>query len=168
MEPHTNNRCIPQTKQHTPKGQMLFRLGNAFGYYSLATHYHIHDPLQFQTQSPPTPFPLWRGVWVQDCIQYHLHPFHFVFFKFKIWVARQHSTRRVVSLVPMLSLHANQISVLQVTESWAGPGNEASLLSWQWKWPCMRYHWHDTMNVITWQRLYEQSCMNLYVVFVPQ
>ena len=61
MEPHTNNRCIPQTKQHPPKGQMLFRLGNAVGCYSLATHYHIHDPLQFQTQIPLQPPFLFGG-----------------------------------------------------------------------------------------------------------
>ena len=31
------------------------------------------------------------------------------------------------SLVPRLFSHVNQFSVLQATESWAGPGNEARL-----------------------------------------
>ena len=64
---HTHNSYIPQTEQHEPEGRMLFCLGNVT---------HLLDV----TPSNSLPHPL------------HLHPFHFVLFKFKDLVAKQHPT----------------------------------------------------------------------------
>ena len=78
-----NNSYIPQMEQHEPEGRMLFRLGNITILLdvTLGTHCHTH---------------------------YHLHPFHFVLFKVKDLVAKQHPTTTFAtgtaqcSLVPRL------------------------------------------------------------------
>ena len=59
------NSYIPQTEQHEPEGQMLFCLGNVINLLDV-------------TPSNPMPHPL------------HLHSFHFVLFKVKDVVAKQH------------------------------------------------------------------------------
>ena len=61
---HAHNSYIPQTEQHEPEGRMLFCLGNV---------------TNLLDGNPSNPLP-------------HLHPFHFVLFKFKDLVAKQHST----------------------------------------------------------------------------
>ena len=62
-----NNTYIPQTKQHDPKWQMLFHLGNVTNLLDVTLTNPLPHPL-----SPP--------------------PFHFVLLKLKISVAKQHPT----------------------------------------------------------------------------
>ena len=64
-----NNGYIPQTKQHDRKRQMLFHLGNVTNLLDV---------------TPSNSLP---------------HPFHFVLFKFKDLVAKQHPMKTVTMAI---------------------------------------------------------------------
>ena len=80
-----HNSYSPQTEQHEPEGRMLFSLGNVTNLLDVTPSNQISH-------------------------HYHLHPFHFVLFKVKDLVAKQHPTKCFAGQLSQSQLSQSQLS----------------------------------------------------------